>query len=274
MYKGNLDQQTVKPITVASLAKMKAQGERIACLTAYDYSFAHAVDAAGNEVILVGDSLGMVMQGRDTTLPVTMDDIIYHTRCVAAGVRRALLMVDMPFMSHATLDDALRNAGRMMKEGGAHMVKLEGGREQCDVVRRLSETGIPVCAHLGLRPQSVHKLGGYRVQGRGADAADAMLHDAEALQDAGADVLLLECVPAELGARITSTVRVPVIGIGAGVDCDGQILVLQDMLGLTPGKTPKFSRNFMQGAGSIQEALAAYVSAVRDGSFPSAEHAF
>lgn len=274
MYTGNPEQKRTRPVTVASLAKMKAQGEKITSLTAYDYSFAHALDEAGIEVILVGDSLGMVIQGRDTTLPVTMEDVIYHARCVSAGCRRALLMVDMPFMSHATLDDALRNAGRIMKEGGAHMVKLEGGREQCDVVRRLAETGIPVCAHLGLRPQSVHKLGGYRVQGREASAADVMCEDAKALQDAGADLLLLECVPSELAARITRAAHVPVIGIGAGPDCDGQILVLQDMLGITPGKTPKFSKNFMQNAGNIQEALSAFAAAVREGTFPAAEHCF
>lgn len=274
MYKGNSEQAKARPVTLATLARMKEQGEKIVSLTAYDYSFANAVDASGIDMILVGDSLGMVMQGRETTLSVSMDEMIYHARSVATGCHRAFLMVDMPFMSNATADEAVRNAGRLMKEGGARMVKLEGGVEQLEVVRRLSQLGIPVCAHLGLRPQSVHKLGGYRVQGREAAAADAMLGDAQALQDAGADMLLLECVPADLAARITGQVHVPVIGIGAGVDCDGQILVLQDMLGLTPGKPPKFSRNFMPGSGSIHEALEAYAAAVRDCSYPGPEHSF
>lgn len=263
-----------RPVTVASLAKMKANGEKIASLTAYDYSFARAVDVAGMDVVLVGDSLGMVMQGRGTTLPVTMDEIIYHSRCVARALERALLMVDMPFMSHVNVDDALRNAGRLMKEGGAHIVKLEGTGAQADVVRQLAVAGVPVCAHLGLRPQAVHKIGGYRVQGRDESAAEAMLQDARQLEEAGADLLLLECVPAELAGRISRQARVPVIGIGAGPQCDGQILVLQDMLGLTSGHVPKFSRNFMPDAGSIAGALESYVSAVKAGSFPAEEHCF
>ncbi len=274
MSSGTDRHQSSRQVTVASLAAMKARGEKIVCLTAYDFSFARALEQAGIDVMLVGDSLGMVIQGRSTTLPVTMDETIYHCRCVAAGRERTLLMADMPFMSHISAEDALRNAGRLMKEGGAQIVKLEGGREQASVVARLAGAGIPVCAHLGLRPQSVHKLGGYRVQGREPDAAESMLRDARALQEAGADLLLLECVPAALAARVTKEVDVPVIGIGAGADCDGQILVLQDMLGLTPGRTPRFTRNFMVGAGSIQQALAAYASAVRDGSFPAHEHAF
>jgi len=273
MYSGKSDKPR-KPVTVASLAKMKASGEKIASLTAYDYSFARAVDAAGLDFVLVGDSLGMVMQGRNTTLPVTMDEIIYHSRCVAPALDRALLMVDMPFMSHVNVDEALRNAGRLMKEGGAQMVKLEGTGEQADVVRQLTVAGVPVCAHLGLRPQAVHKMGGYRVQGRDDSAASAMLEDAQRLEEAGADLLLLECVPATLAARITRQARVPVIGIGAGPDCDGQILVLQDMLGLTAGHVPKFSRNFMPEAGSISGAIEAYVAAVKGVSFPADEHCF
>ncbi|SEO59769.1 3-methyl-2-oxobutanoate hydroxymethyltransferase [Aquisalimonas asiatica] len=271
MYAG---ESRKRPVTVASLARMKAAGEPIACLTAYDYSFAALTDAAGMDVILVGDSLGMTMQGRETTLPVTMEDIIYHARCVAAARPRALLMVDMPFMSHSTVDDALRNGARLMKEGNAQIIKLEGGREQTEAVSRLTGAGVPVCAHLGLQPQSVHKLGGYRVQGREADDAEAMVADARALADAGADAILLECVPAALAARVTREVDVPVIGIGAGADTDGQILVLQDILGITPGKTPKFSHNFMAEADTIQGAVEAYVQAVRDHRFPSAEHSF
>mgnify|MGYP000134884647 CR=1 FL=1 len=263
-----------RPVTVHSLARRKAAGEPIACLTAYDYSFARVVDEAGTDVILVGDSLGMTMQGRETTLPVTMADLIYHARCVAAARPAALLMVDMPFMSHATVDDALRNGARLMKEGDAEMIKLEGGREQVEAVRRLSGAGVPVCAHLGLQPQSVHKLGGYRVQGREAAAAEAMIADAVALADAGADMILLECVPAAVAARVTREVAVPVIGIGAGADTDGQILVLQDILGITPGAAPRFARDFMAEADSIPAAVAAYVAAVREKRFPLPEHAF
>ncbi len=262
------------PVTVATLAQMKADGRPIACLTAYDYSFAAAVDAAGTDVILVGDSLGMTVQGQETTLPVTMEDMVYHARCVAAAHSRALLMVDMPFMSHATVDDALRNGARLMKEGGARMIKLEGGAEQVAAVERLSTAGIPVCAHLGLRPQSVHKLGGYRVQGRGAGDADAMVADAVALAGAGADAILLECVPRRLARRITAEVDVPVIGIGAGGDTDGQILVLQDVLGITPGRTPRFARDFLADSGTIPAALEAYVAAVRNRTFPAEAHGF
>ncbi len=261
-------------VTVATLRKLKRNGEKIACLTAYDASFAAMVDGAGVEVVLVGDSLGMVVQGRETTVPVSMDDMVYHSRAAARGQRRALLMVDMPFMSYATPAQALLNAARLMQEGGAHMVKLEGGAIQVDTVSNLTARGIPVCAHLGLQPQSVHRLGGYRVQGREAAAAEAMLQDAQALQEAGADVLILESVPSALAARITAQMTIPVIGIGAGPDCDGQVLVLYDMLGITQGKTPKFARNFMPGHDNVQAAMAAYVEAVKSGTFPAPEHCF
>ncbi len=261
-------------ITINTLREMKIKGEKFACLTAYDASLAHVVDAAGVEVILVGDSLGMVVQGHASTLPVTMDDMVYHSACVARGRSRALLMTDMPFMSYATAEQALHNAARLMQEGGAHMVKLEGGAVQVDIVRQLTARGIPVCAHLGLQPQSVHKLGGYRVQGRDASVAQKMREDAHALQDAGADILLLECVPASLAEEITKAVAVSVIGIGAGAGCDAQVLVLYDMLGVTVGKRPKFSRDFMQGQPTIQAAIEAYVHAVKNGSFPAAEHTF
>jgi 3-methyl-2-oxobutanoate hydroxymethyltransferase len=274
MYAGQTDAQRRRPVTVSRLHKMKQDGEKIASLTAYDFSMAALVDEAGADVILVGDSLGMVVQGRETTLPVTVDDIVYHTRCVAAGRRRALLMADMPFMSYATVDAALHNAGRLMQEGGAHMVKLEGNADQAEIVARLSRTGIPVCAHVGLQPQLVHKLGGYKVQGKDAAAAERMLGDAKALEAAGADLMLVECVPAELGERLARELRIPVIGIGAGVGCDGQILVLQDMLGITPGRRPKFSHDFMQGQASVQAAVRAYVDAVKTAAFPAPEHAF
>ncbi len=265
-------------ITVSTLQAMKKDGEKIACLTAYDSSFAALLDDAGVEILLIGDSLGMVIQGRDTTLPVTLDEMIYHTRCVARGSHRALLMADMPFMTDADSSQALQSAGRLMKEGGAQMVKLEGGAMQLETVRRLAEHGIPVCAHLGLLPQSVHKLGGYKVQGRDAETASRICDDALVLQEAGADMLLLECVPAELGAEISRRVSVPVIGIGAGPDCDAQVLVLYDMLGITPGKRPKFSHDFVNDpeacSGGIAGAVRCYVEAVKSGSFPAEQHSF
>lgn len=261
-------------VTVTTLAKMKRSGERIACLTAYDSSFAQLLDEAGVEVLLVGDSLGMVVQGHDTTVPVTMDQMVYHCAAAARGRRRALLMADMPFMSYATAEQALRNAARLMQQGGAHIVKLEGGAIQVETVRQLTARGIPVCAHLGLQPQSVHRLGGYRVQGRESAAANVMLQDARALEEAGADVLLVESVPSMLAAEIARTVSVPVIGIGAGPACDGQVLVLYDMLGITPGHRPKFARDFMHGQSSIRAAVKDYVQAVKSGAFPAPEHCF
>ena len=261
-------------ITVTSLRGMKQAAEKIAVLTAYDASFAHILDEAGVEILLVGDSLGMVVQGRETTLPVTLDDMIYHTRMVAAGSQRALIMADMPFMSYANPQQALENAGRLMKEGGAHMVKLEGGAPLVETVRGLSAYGIPVCAHLGLLPQSVHKLGGYRVQGKDAESAEHMLLDARAMEAAGADVLLLECVPATLAVEIAAALEIPVIGIGAGPGVDAQVLVLYDMLGITPGKRPRFSQDFLQQGGDIRAAVTAYVQAVKSGAFPAAEQSF
>lgn len=264
----------VASVTLTTLGKMKAAGEKIACLTAYDASFAALLDAAGVDVVLVGDSLGMVIQGRDTTVPVTLDDMIYHSQAVSRGISRAFLVVDMPFMTYATPEQALASATRLMQEGGAKMVKLEGGVQQAEVVRYLTERGVPVCAHIGLQPQLVHKLGGYRVQGRDADAAQRMYEDAVALERAGADIVLMECVPSALAARITEALHVPTIGIGAGPSVDGQILVSYDMLDITPGRRPKFSKNFMEGQGGLAGALRAYVTAVREGSFPSAEHGF
>jgi 3-methyl-2-oxobutanoate hydroxymethyltransferase len=262
------------PVTRATLDRLKQAGEKIACLTAYDATFAQLVDDAGVEVIIVGDSLGMVVQGRESTLPVTLEDMIYHAACVARGSRRALRVVDMPFMSYPNVPEALRNAARLMREGGAQMVKLEGGARIVEIVHDLTQQGIPVCGHLGLLPQSVHQLGGYRVQGRERESAHAILEDARGLESAGAGLLVLECVPADLAREITRAVSMPVIGIGAGPDCDGQVLVLQDMLGITPGKRPKFSKDFMAGAGSIQAAVQAYVQAAKSGSFPAPEHGF
>jgi 3-methyl-2-oxobutanoate hydroxymethyltransferase len=253
---------------------MKLMGEKIACLTAYDASFAYLLETAGVDLLMVGDSLGMVIQGQDSTLPVTVADMIYHARNVKRGSEHAFIVVDMPFMSYATPAQALGNAARLMQEGGAHAVKLEGGVMLTDTVRQLSEHGIPVCGHLGLLPQSVHKLGGYRVQGRDATSANAILDDARNLANAGAALLVLECIPSQLAAEITRAVEIPVIGIGAGPACDGQVLVTYDILGLTPGKRPKFSRDFLQGTASIQDAVAAYVKAVKAGTFPAGEHSF
>ena len=262
------------PVNVATLAKMKADGEKIACVTAYDASFATLVDDAGVDAVLVGDSLGMVIQGHDTTVPVTLNDVIYHCKAVVKGLYRPFLMADMPFMTYASREQALDNAVRLMQEGGAKMVKLEGGAGQIEIVRFLAEHDIPVCAHLGLKPQSVHKLGGFRVQGREEAAAEQMLVDASALQDAGADIVLLECIPASLGASITCELHVPVIGIGAGPDTDGQILVLYDLLDVTSGRKPKFSKNFMAGAESPLAAVKNYTEAVKARTYPGPEHCF
>ncbi len=261
-------------ITVRTLQQKKQDGEKIACLTAYDASFAHVLDQAGVDVVLVGDSLGMVVQGHETTLPVTVEDMLYHSQAVERGLSRALLMVDMPYLSYTTQQQALENAGLFMKQANAQMVKLEGGSEQTEIVSCLSRQGIPVCAHLGLQPQRIHKLGGYRVQGRDQETADHILREAELLEQAGADVMLLECVPDVLAAVITNAISIPVIGIGAGPDCDGQILVLYDILGISVGRIPKFSHDFMQDTGSVEAAVAAYVKAVKSGEFPGKDHVF
>ncbi len=255
-------------VTVDSLAAMKRDGRPIAAMTAYDASFARLLDEAGLDVVLVGDSLGMVIQGGSTTLPVTVDDMVYHARCVRAGLDRALLMVDLPFLSFSTPEVAVANAGRMLKEADAQMVKLEGGGAQVDTVARLTECGIPVCAHLGLKPQSVHKLGGYRMQGRDEASARAMLEDALALEAAGADLVLLECVPATLAEEVARNLRVPVIGIGSGSGCDGQILVLHDAIGVS-ARMPGFARDFLADAGSIHAAMTTYVADVRARRFPT-----
>jgi len=262
------------PVNVATLGRMKAQGEKIASLTCYDASFAAVVDESGTDVVLVGDSLGMVIQGHDTTVPVTLNDVIYHCKAVARGLRRPFLMADMPFMTYTSREQALQNAVRLMQEGGAKMVKLEGGAGQVEIVEFLASHDIAVCAHLGLKPQSVHKTGGFRVQGREETAAEQMKRDAKALQDAGADVVLLECIPSQLGAEITAELHVPVIGIGAGPDTDGQILVLYDVLDITPGRKPRFVRNCMAGHDSPLAALTSYVEAVKSRAYPAPEHCF
>jgi len=262
------------PVSLATLDKMKAAGEKIASLTCYDASFAVLLDIADVDMVLVGDSLGMVIQGHDTTVPVTMDDIVYHCRAVSRGLHRPFLMADLPFMSYPSKERALENSVRLMQEGGAEMVKLESGAGQIEIVEFLAGHDIAVCAHLGLKPQSVHKTGGFRVQGRGQDAAQRMVANAKALESAGADIVLLECIPNELGAQITAELEVPVIGIGAGPATDGQILVLYDILDITSGRKPRFVKNFMEGAASNLEAARAFVRAVKDGSYPAPEHGF
>jgi 3-methyl-2-oxobutanoate hydroxymethyltransferase len=262
----------VSRITINTLKKMKQAGDKIACLTVYDASFTRVLEAAGVEILLVGDSLGMVVQGHETTVPVTLDDMIYHTRLVSRASQQALILADLPFMSYNDTAQALHSAGRLMKEGGAHMVKLEGGTPMLDIVQVMSDYGIPVCAHLGLLPQSVHKLGGYRQQGRDELAAKEILHDALAMEAAGADVMLLESVPAALAQEVTAALKIPVIGIGAGPHVDSQVLVLYDVLGITPGKPPSFAKNFLQDAGDIRSAVEDYVRSVKSGSFPAPEH--
>lgn len=265
----------MEKITARVLIKMKAEADKIVSLTAYDYSFAALVERAGVEVVLVGDSLGMVMQGEENTLPVTLEQMIYHSKCVARGCSKPLLVVDMPFMSYqVSVSQALENAGRLIKEGAADMVKLEGGARVCDAVRAMVDCGIPVCGHLGLTPQSVNTIGGYRVQGRDEKTASRILEDARLLQLAGASLLVLEAVPVSLANQVTQELDIPTIGIGAGPGTDGQVLVLQDALGLYPKPSPKFSRNFMTGNDSIEAAVRAYVHAVKAGQFPTADHSF
>ena len=275
MYADNAKTAARAPLTVPKLRQMKAEAQPIVALTAYDASFARVLDAAGVDVVLVGDSLGMVVQGHGSTLPVTVDDIVYHTACVARGLRSALLISDMPFQSYATPDRAIDAASAMLAQGGASMVKLEGAGPLLESIRFLSERDIPVCAHLGLTPQSVLKLGGYKVQGREEAAAKKLLDDARAVADAGADLLVLECVPSAIAAEVTRSIPIPTIGIGAGAGCDGQILVLHDLLGINSGhRRPRFVKDFLATGGSIEGAIKAYVDAVRTRSFPAAEHGY
>jgi 3-methyl-2-oxobutanoate hydroxymethyltransferase len=262
------------PVSLSTLRKMRDSGEKLAAITAYDASFALAVDLAGADIVLVGDSLGMVIQGHDTTVPVTMDDIVYHSRAVARGLHRPFLIADMPFMSFSTPEMAAVNAARLMQEGAAKMIKLEGGAAQLKVVEHLAGCDIPVCAHIGLTPQSVHKIGGFKVQGREHDAARRLVADAKSLEGAGADLIVLECIPNALGKEITQSLQIPTIGIGAGPDTSGQIIVLYDILDIAPGRKPRFAHNFLAGRESIGDAIAAYVAGVKDGSYPAPEHCF
>jgi 3-methyl-2-oxobutanoate hydroxymethyltransferase len=264
---------SVSKVTLTTLAKMRANSEKIAMLTCYDASFAALMDECGADTLLVGDSMGMVVQGHPTTLPVTLDHVAYHTECVARGAKRAFLIADMPFGSYHSAQQALDNATVLMR-AGAEMVKLEGGEWLLPTVQMLVARSIPVCAHLGLTPQSVHQLGGFRVQAREKDDAQRLLDDALALQAAGAALLVLEAIPAKLAAEVTAKLSIPTIGIGAGLDCSGQVLVMHDMLGVFPGKRPKFVHDFMQGQTSISAAISAYVQAVKQRAFPAAAHCF
>jgi 3-methyl-2-oxobutanoate hydroxymethyltransferase len=264
-----------KPVTIHTLKQMKARGERIAMVTAYDATFGRLFDQAGIDAILVGDSLGMVVQGQKTTLPVTMDEMVYHTRAVARGVQRAHIVGDLPFMSYqGSEDEALRNAGRMIQEGGAASVKLEGGAEFAPVVQKIWRAGIPVMGHIGLTPQAVHRIGGFMVQGRDEDKAKKLFDDALALEQAGCYAIVMEAIPAELAADITRALSIPTIGIGAGVNCDGQILVSYDLLGMISDFKPKFVKRYADLAGTIAEATKSYISEVRGAAFPGEEQTF
>lgn len=275
MYVQNSNTPARKPVTVPVLHAMKAKGQRIVMLTAYDASLAWHLESAGVDIALVGDSLGMVIQGHRSTLPVTLDDIVYHTKAVARGLSATMLLADLPFMADRDLSHALNAGARLVGEAGAAMVKIEGAAPHIlEAIAALTARAMPVCGHLGLTPQSVHKFGGYRIQGREQEAADRVVSEALAVQAAGATLMVLECVPVALGERITAALDIPVIGIGAGPQCDGQVLVVHDMLGITPGKRPKFSKDFLEGAGTVPAAIETYVADVRSGAFPAPEHCF
>ncbi|MGH8125522.1 MAG: 3-methyl-2-oxobutanoate hydroxymethyltransferase [Rhodanobacteraceae bacterium] len=272
MYVQPADAPGRKPVTVPGLRAMKARGDKIVVLTCYDASFAAQMEAVGVDVVLVGDSLGNVVQGQTSTLPVTLDQMVYHASLVARSLSATLQIVDLPFMQYRDPATALTASARLVSEGGAAMVKLEGGADwTCEVIAALTSRDIPVCAHLGLTPQSVHKMGGYRMQGKTEDAAERLRAEAHAVAYAGAELLVLESVPAALAAAITRELSIPTIGIGAGADCDGQVLVCYDMLGITPGRRPKFSKDFLAGRGSVREAIGAYADDVRAGRFPGPE---
>ncbi|MGZ3183393.1 MAG: 3-methyl-2-oxobutanoate hydroxymethyltransferase [Telluria sp.] len=262
-----------KSVTVPSLLTMRSSGTKIAMLTCYDASFAALMDRCGVDVLLIGDSLGMVCNGHTSTLPVTLEEVAYHTAAVARGAKTAMVLADMPFGTYATPESAFHNAVKLI-QAGAHAVKIEGGAWLADTVRFLTERAVPVCAHVGLTPQSVHQLGGYKVQGKTTESADVLKRDALALQEAGASLIVLEAIPAQLGKETTELLHIPTIGIGAGPDCSGQVLVMHDLLGVFPGRKARFVKNFMEGQTSIDAAVAAYVAAVKEGSFPGPEHCF
>jgi len=262
-----------KAVTIHTLATLRAAREKITMLTCYDASFASLMDRCGVEILLIGDSLGMVCNGHNSTLPVTVSELAYHTASVARGAKSAMIMSDLPFGAYGTPETAYANAVILM-QAGAHMIKIEGGAWLAETVRFLTERGIPICAHIGLTPQSVHQLGGYKVQGKSTESAAELKNDALVLQNAGAAIVLMEAMPSQLGKEVTDMLTIPTIGIGAGPDCSGQVLVMHDMLGVFPGRKARFVRNFMEGAASIDDAVTGYVKAVKDGSFPALEHCF
>ncbi|MDO8073470.1 3-methyl-2-oxobutanoate hydroxymethyltransferase [Janthinobacterium sp. SUN176] len=262
-----------KAVTIHTLATLRAAGEKITMLTCYDASFASLMDRCGVEILLIGDSLGMVCNGHNSTLPVTVAELAYHTASVARGSKSAMILADLPFGAYGTPETAYANAVILM-QAGAHMIKIEGGAWLAEIVRFLTERGIPICAHIGLTPQFVHQLGGYKVQGKSTESATELKNDALTLQNAGAAIVLMEAMPSQLGKEVTEMLTIPTIGIGAGPDCSGQVLVMHDMLGVFPGRKARFVRNFMEGAASIDDAVIGYVKAVKDGSFPALEHCF
>ena len=261
-----------KPLSILDLAALKRAGEKISCLTAYDASFSALADKVGIDILLVGDSLGMVIQGQSSTIPVTLEQMVYHCRCVNQARQRAFVIADLPFLSYTNATDALKNAAKLLQEGGAQMVKLEGNHP--DIIRALVEFGVPVCGHLGLLPQSINQLGSYKVRGQEHLEADKIFADAQRLEQMGVSLLVLECIPAALAQKITAHLNIPVIGIGAGMECDGQVLVLYDMLGISLGKRPRFSKNFMAEACSIEDALVRYQHEVKNRLFPNADYSY
>lgn len=266
---------TQKAKTILDIQRMKADGEKIAVLTAYDYPLARLMDLAGVDIVLVGDSVGTVVSGYDTTLPVTVDEMVYHTRAVVRGTSQALVVTDMPFLSYQVdLTEARRNAGRLVKEGGAQAVKLEGGLHVAPTIQAIVDMDIPVMGHIGLTPQSIHRMGGYKVQGKREEQAEQLLADARAVEEAGAFAMVLEAIPAALAEKITASVSIPTIGIGAGPGCDGQVLVIHDILGLCEKYSPKFVKRFADISGTISRGIDAYIQEVKQGSFPGAEHSF
>jgi 3-methyl-2-oxobutanoate hydroxymethyltransferase len=263
-----------KPITLTKLNNMKTQGEKIACITAYDASFARVVDNAGADIVLVGDSLGMVIQGKKTTIPVKIEDMIYHSRIVASALQYSFLITDMPFMSFYTPEIALENASKLMQDGDAQMIKLEGNKSQLNIIEKLSQSDIPICAHIGLRPQSINKIGGYKVYGKSDEEASLLLKEATMIEELGADMILIECVSSLTAKILNQEIKIPIIGIGAGPDVDGQILVLYDILGITSGVSPKFVKNYMKDNNSIDQAIRSYIKEVKNKEYPAPEHCF
>ncbi|MCK4841718.1 MAG: 3-methyl-2-oxobutanoate hydroxymethyltransferase [Methylococcales bacterium] len=266
------ERDRLKALSILDLMAMKQSGEKISCLTAYDASFSQIIDRAGVDIMLVGDSLGMVVQGKKTTVSVSIDEMVYHTQCVTNARSRAFIVADLPFLSYASIEIATQNAAKLMQSADAQMVKLEGAH--IDIIESLVKYGVPVCGHLGLLPQSINQLGAYKIQGKSSKDAKKILEDAKKIEQAGASLLVLECIPAELAAEVTKQLKIPVIGIGAGVDCDGQVLVLYDMLGISMRKVPKFCKNFMETAIDVSEAVQQFHKAVKQSEFPAIKHSF